>query len=105
MNPVTGATWGGMSKVQVLVEPPPVGRPAQVPIFGSTDANGDYDWTTFDQNSTAFKNGGRANAFHHVILVHQHNVAGNGGISRNDPAFFSQGASDFLISPWARPRA
>ena len=85
MNPVTGATWGALSKAEVI--------PHQNTIGSFT--GDDYNWADFDALKNLHFAIPRRRAFHYAISVHQ---LGNGpdfaGLSRG----VDDGASDFVLS-------
>lgn len=60
MNPVTNATWGGLSRAN------------QVPfkeIIGSSDGGNNYNWVDFDNIRNANFDVARRNAFHYMVYV------------------------------------
>ena len=85
MNPVTGATWGALSKAEVIPHQNTIG----------TFTGDDYNWADFDALKNLHFALPRRRAFHYAISVHQ---LGGGpdiaGLSRG----VDDGASDFVIS-------
>ena len=85
MNPVTGGTWGSLSKAEAI--------PHQNTIGSFT--GDDYNWADFDALKDLHFALPRRRAFHYAISVHQ---LGGGpdiaGVSRG----VDDGASDFVLS-------
>ena len=85
MNPVTGDTWGALSKAEVIPHQNTIG----------TFTAGVYNWAGFDALKDLHFATPRRRAFHYVISVHQLGGAPNfAGLSRG----VDDGASDFVIS-------
>ncbi len=80
-----GESWGARSDAGEL--------PHQA-VLGSLIANGDYDWSAFDQLKAASFAPDRAPAFHYVVSAHRFGSAttSSSGISRDI------GASDLLVT-------
>lgn len=83
MNPLTGQTWGAMSRAKSL---------DHNDTLGTTTA-GNYSWTAFDVIKKANFSPARNPVFHYVVFAH--NLGGLGGTSG-----ISRGitASDFIVS-------
>jgi hypothetical protein len=85
MDPLTGATWGTLSRADEILH---------FPVLGAFDTTGEYDWTVFDVLKQRHFESARLPVFHYVISADEIGVAplNYGGISRGI------GASDFIVS-------
>jgi hypothetical protein len=99
MDPVKKTLWGNTSLAQSLTEITTLDTV-------NTAASTNFDWSSFDAQSTAFSASGRKLIFHHLIMAHDLRTGDStSGISRNGAtvAAFRTGASDFIVSlgSWA----
>ena len=82
MNPVTQATWGGLSQAGSLSE---------VSDLGATK-DGDYGWGEFDEIKSANFSPSRLSVFHYCLFAHRYGGSWSTGISRGTPS------SDFIVA-------
>jgi len=89
LNCDTGQKWGSLSQAQAV---------PYSDILGTTDSNGNYDWSAFQTlKDRDFTPTGRTPIFHYTVAAHQFNAGGNSGLSRS-PANIAAGTTDFIVS-------
>ncbi len=91
MNPVTGATWGSLSKANDNIP--------YEELIGSEDSSGNYDWSAFNAIKSANFDSNREAVFHYALSINKFDESGHAGLSKGIPS------SDFIVALGRGPEA